>query len=196
MTSKELTRVQKIEQYHTHSCSFLELTESLQVSTRHTRRLLAQYRRDGPESLVHGLRGKPSNHRQKVGQYNRVKQLIQEKYSSFKPTFVQEKLQEKEGIVLSDETVRKLMITLNLWKPIPRSVQHIFQLRARKVAYGMMIQFDGSYHEWLPNALPGVKWCLLVAIDDATSQLTKATFCDDEGIDDVFPFWQMYVREL
>jgi transposase len=196
MTAQEIIRIQHIEHYCVHACSFTELTESLQVSIRHTRRLIAQFRRDGPQSLVHGLRGRPSNHRLKEDHRNHVKEIIQSKYSTFKPTFVKEKLEEQEGIILSDETVRKIMTDMNLWKPILRSEQRIFQLRERKEAHGMMIQFDGSYHVWLPDVLPLVKWCLLVAIDDATSQITKAEFCDDEGIDDVFPFWHTYVSEL
>lgn len=105
-----------------------------------------------------------------------------------------EKLQEIEHISVSDETVRKIMTHMDLWKPSVRSEQKIFQLRERKPAYGMMTQFDGSYHEWLPFALPGVTWCLLVAIDDATSQLIQCEFVNDEGIDDIFPFWMNYVR--
>jgi hypothetical protein len=105
-----------------------------------------------------------------------MKKIIQEKYSTFKPTFVQEKLEELHKITLSNETVRKIMTAMNLWKPTIRSEQRMFQLRERKASYGMMIQFDGSYHEWLPDVLPLIKWCLLVAIDDATSQLVDAQF--------------------
>jgi hypothetical protein len=107
---------------------------------------------------------------------------------------VTEKLEEIDHIKISAETTRKIMTTMKLWKPSVRSEQKIFQLRERKTSYGMMTQFDGSYHEWLPLMLPGVKWCLLVAIDDATSQLVQCEFVNDEGIDDIFPFWQSYVR--
>jgi hypothetical protein len=37
----------------------------------------------------------------------------------------------------------------------------------------MMVQFDGSYHDWFED---GVTRCLLLAIDDATSELMLAKF--------------------
>ena len=55
----------------------------------------------------------------------------------------------------------------------------------------MMIQFDGSYHAWIDGS--DEKWCLLVAIDDATGHIVHATFAEDEGIEDVFPFWRDYI---
>jgi hypothetical protein len=49
----------------------------------------------------------------------------------------------------------------------------------------MMDQFDGSYHEWLEN---GEKWCLLCAVDDATSKLCMQNF--QKG-NDLRIFWNL-----
>jgi hypothetical protein len=72
----------------------------------------------------------------------------------FKPTFVWEQLKERENIHFSVETIRKIMINMGLWKSSPRKQDSTFQLRERKGSYGVMTQFDGSYHEWLPDVLP------------------------------------------
>jgi len=68
--------------------------------------------------------------------------------------------------------------------------------RERKEHYGEMQQFDGSYHDWFEGRSSEKEQCLLVAIDDATGQLTKATFAEHggEGIEDVFPFWMDYLK--
>lgn len=129
---------------------------------------------------MHGLRGKPGN-RKKSSDDDRIRSVIREKYGEYYPTFVYEKLRELHGIVVSDEKVRQIMVSMGLWKPKARKkVSPPFMLRERRDCYGGMQQFDGSYHVWLPNALPQEKWCLLLAIDDATSQITGGRFCDDE----------------
>jgi hypothetical protein len=45
--------------------------------------------------------------------------------------------------------------------------------RERVESYGMMSQFDGSYHDRFSD---GNKECLLVAIDDATGKPIKMVF--------------------
>lgn len=87
------------------------------------------------------------------------------------------------------------MTQLWFWKPKMRKKDSPpFHLRERKECYGMMIQFDGTHHIWLPDILPWEYWCLLVAIDDATSQIVDALFCDSEGIENIFPFWRNYIE--
>jgi hypothetical protein len=46
----------------------------------------------------------------------------------------------------------------------------------------MLVQFDGSYHDWLEN---GEIQCLLAAVDDATSELVHAEFLQGESLEDV-----------
>lgn len=195
MSEQELWRGQYVERYIWGSLLFSELLSSIWVWERQARRIVAVYRRDWPKSLCHWLRGKPSNHKTSFELHDYVKKLIAEQYSSFWPTFVHEKLSEDHGIMLSDETVRQMMTGLWLWKPkIRKKSSPPFHLRERKECYGMMIQFDGTYHIWLPDILPWEYWCLLVAIDDATSQIVDALFCNSEGIENIFPFWRNYVE--
>ena len=43
---------------------------------------------------------------------------------------------------------------------------------------GMMLHQDGSTHEWVP----GVKWDLIVTMDDATNEHYSMFFCEEEGL--------------
>jgi len=115
----------------------------------------------------------------------------EKKHSDFGPTFAQEKLADK-GIVMSTEALRLLMIEKDLWKPHKRRGPKIVrEWRERKECFGELIQFDGSYHDWLET---GEKECLLGAIDDATSSIVEAMFEDNEGVRAVFRFWWQYVE--
>lgn len=57
----------------------------------------------------------------------------------------------------------------------------------------MLVQFDGSYHDWLEN---GEMKCLLCALDDATSKVIFARFVNGESLQDVFEFWKEYMRKF
>lgn len=190
MSQNELRRNQYIERYNGWNITYNEFIQIIWVGVRQWRRIIAEYREDWPESLIHGLRWKPSNHQTPTDLHEQVKHIITEKYSEIYPTLVAEKLQEHHAIILSIETVRKIMTNMGLWKPKSRKkASPPFMLRERRDCYGSMIQFDGSYHSWISSE----KWCLLLAIDDATSQITYAEFGKDEGIAWVFPFWRNYL---
>jgi hypothetical protein len=57
--------------------------------------------------------------------------------------------------------------------------------------YGELIQYDGCYHDWNED---GEEECLLSAVDDATSTVTKMVFADHEGIVPTFRFWWSYLE--
>ncbi len=55
-----------------------------------------------------------------------------------------------------------------------------------------MQQFDGSYEYWFEDR--AARCCLLAAVDDTTGKITHARFGEDEGVTEVFNFWQGYVE--
>lgn len=65
--------------------------------------------------------------------------------------------------------------------------------RQRKSTFGMMQQFDGSYHDWLPLSDLG-ELCILASIDDATGKITHLKLGRNEGVCAVFHFWKEYVE--
>ncbi|MCF6269519.1 MAG: hypothetical protein L3J41_07405 [Melioribacteraceae bacterium] len=64
--------------------------------------------------------------------------------------------------------------------------------RERRSAYGEMLQFDGSHHNWFEDR--GDKSCLLLCIDDASSKV-HMRFSPTESTESVFIALQEYVEE-
>lgn len=142
--------------------------------------------------VVHKLKGvSPANTVSK----NTIRKVLEffdnDKHKDFGPTFAQEKL-EASGVLINKETLRLLMIKKKIWQVKPRrGPQIIREWRERKECFGELVQFDGSYHDWLET---GDEECLLAAIDDATGQIVHAVFEDNEGVQSVFRFWWAYIE--
>lgn len=210
MTKKDLNRYHIIKELIEQRINGTEAAEKIRVSIRQVKRIKNKVKQLGPNGIIHGQRGKPGNHQIAKSIIKRVKQIIHNKiYTGFKPTFMSEKLNEKHHIVLSHETVRRLMIKEGLWKQkIKKQVIVHRSWRERKDNYGAMQQFDGSYHDWFEGRLPDC--CLLASIDDASGRLTQAEFraksdlevnlntqplkTSGESVASVFAFWQKYVE--
>ena len=62
----------------------------------------------------------------------RIERLLRETYPDFGPTLAAEKLAERDGIVVSRETVRRIQTRLKLHKPKKRGARRVFQLRDRR----------------------------------------------------------------
>src|SRR5215472_10438282 len=71
----------------------------LGFTTRHVRRLQRRLAAEGDQALVHGLRGKPSNHRTDPAHRQKALEAYRQRYPDFGPTFACEKLAE-EGLAV------------------------------------------------------------------------------------------------
>ncbi|MGH2611597.1 MAG: ISNCY family transposase, partial [Rhabdochlamydiaceae bacterium] len=173
----------------------------LGMSTRQVKRLKSSVRKDGASAVIHQLKGKQSNHHIDEDIKKKALAVIKEKYTDFKPTFATEKLEEQHDIKISYGTTRLWMIEDKLWKPRKQKQTDYHAWRPRKEYYGELQQFDGSYHMWFEkrycdaNGDP-IEVCLLAAIDDATGQITQATFSANEGVHAVFTFWKAYIQDM
>jgi transposase len=178
-----------------------QAAEILQLSTRQVRRLKKRFVKKGIKGILHGNRGKISNQAVPETERKTIVKIIKATYPDFGPTLACEKLSELHKISFSNETIRQIMIGENLWKVKVQKFEefpHIW--RARKDCLGQMEQYDGSYHNWFEGRLKNAQGqaitenCLLCSIDDATGQITKAQFADNEGTEATFTFWQEYLE--
>lgn len=94
-------------------------------------------------------------------------------------------------IQISIETLRKLMIECWIWKANGRREQKTRKQRKRREHVWEMIQFDGCYHVWFWEEV----WCLLLAIDDATSKIMYAELVKNEWVVCVLRFWENYIKK-
>lgn len=179
MTEEELHRKTIVEQAIAKRITQKEGAARLQTSERNFRRILFRYRHNGDLGLVSKHCGKPSNHRLEDDKRQTIVEMMTDpKYSGFGPTLLSEKLEECQGIVVSRETVRQLMIEEGRHHPRVKKKQVHLQ-RERREHRGELVQIDGSYHAWLEGR--GPKACLLLFVNDATSAVLTAEFVDHES---------------
>lgn len=191
MTQKDIDRIDIIKKYKNKElASQQNAAYILWISTRQFRRLLKRYNKYWSIWIIHKARWKPSNRKISPKLIERIKQIIhQPNFHDFWPTFLNEKIEELYDIHISNEKLRQIMIQEGFWKPKQRKQTKQLHNRPRKEHFWDLVQFDGSYHDWLEN---WEIYCLLVSIDDATWEITKAKFTTNEWKEPVFQFWKEY----
>jgi transposase len=145
-----------------------EVADKLKVSERWVRKLLQRMKVEGDQVVVHGLRGRASN--RKIAESTRqqaLQALQQPDWHDFGPTFAAEQLKKQHGIEVSDETLRKWMTAAGMWRSKTRRSPEAHLWRPRRSAFGELVQWDTSEHDWLEGRGP-VRY-LVRLIDDATS---------------------------
>jgi transposase len=179
MSTKELSRLEVMQRLADRRMSQKEAASVLRISVRHVKRLLRVYRRYGAKGLISKRRGRPSNNRLAEETRRKVLDLLKSKYSGFRPTLAHEKLVELEGLKISDESVRQLMMAEGLWKAKRARKVAVHQMRERRACFGELVQVDGSPHDWFEGRAPACD--LLVFIDDATGRLGELLFVESES---------------
>lgn len=154
------------------------------LSVRQVRRLLAAYRREGVVAIAHGNRGRRPVHA--VGEEVRklVVVLAQGPYAGCNHYHLTELLLEWEGLCLCRSTVRRILVAVGLKSPRRRRPPKHRCRRERYPQEGMLLQIDGSRHDWLEGRGPYLT--LVAAIDDATGTVPGALFREQEDAQGYF----------
>jgi hypothetical protein len=166
-SQEELKRLHVVRKVQEKVIKQVEAGEILCLSSRQIRRIVKRVRAEGDRGIIHRSRGRLSNRAFPDQVKDRAIELYREKYPGFGPTLAVEKLLERDGMELSDETLRGWLIGSGDWKKSRKRRGHR-QWRERKGHWGEMVQMDGSHHDWLEGRGPE---CVLMGyIDDATGQ--------------------------
>ena len=184
LTTKEQNRLSIMNAVLERRLAVTEAAQLIGVSERHTWRLLAAYRKEGASALAHSNRGRsPANTTSPVVQAQ-VVSLAKERYQGVNHTHLTELLEEREGIIISRSTVRRLMALRGLSSPWRRRRPRHRYRRQRMPQEGMLIQIDGSHHRWLEER--GPLFTLLLSVDDATGKVPYAFFQEKENTEGYF----------
>jgi transposase len=168
MSQEERDRLEWLKRAKDKVICQREAAERMGVSDRWVRKLLQRMRRQGDAAVVHGLRGRASNRKIATGlQARAIEILKQPEWHDFGPTFAAEQLGKRYQIRVSDETLRQWMMGAGLWKSRVRKAEQVHCWRPRRSAFGELVQWDTSEHDWLEGRGP-VRY-LVRMIDDATS---------------------------
>ena len=113
-----------------------------------------------------GYGGRASNRKITAKVQVRALEILQQPDGhDFGPTFASEQWAKWHGIELSDETLRRWMIAAGLWKSRARKLEEVHCWRPRRSAFGELVQWDTSEHDWLEGRGP-VRY-LVRLMDDA-----------------------------
>lgn len=149
----------------------------LGCSVRHFLRLRERYDEGGLEALRDGRVGRVSQRRAADAEVALVTQLYRERYAGFNVRHFHEFAVREHGVMRGYSWTRTVLAQAGLVMPGKRGGAHRLR-RPRKPMRGMMLHQDASKHRWF-----GEDYCdLVVTLDDATSEITSAFFCDEEGI--------------
>ena len=141
--------------------------EQLKVTDRWVRGLLGRVGQEGDRGVVHRLRGRASPRRLGERRRGQILKLVKAKYGDLGPTVVAEYLREEDGIAISKETLRQVLIAAGLWRAKRRRAEEVHLWRPRRSCHGELVQWDPSEHDWLEGRGPRLQ--LVAMIDDATS---------------------------
>jgi transposase len=190
---QELERANVIEAHARGEIKASVAALRLQVSTRHVKRLLERYELHGLGGMISGRRGKQSNNLLDSKLASTAVELVREHYADFGPTLACEMLQQRHHVVLSKETLRKLMIQAGLWIPREARRPKLHQPRERRACVGELVQIDGSRHAWFEKRGPACT--ALVFIDDATSRILCLQFAETETTMSYFGAMRSYLQQ-
>ena len=178
LSSKEQSRLQILNGVMEKHWSMAEASQLMGVSERHGWRLLSEYRKEGAAGLAHKNRGRKPSNATSASIRDLVIALAQGRYRDINHTHLSELLAEREGVSLSRPTVRRILVSSGMKSPRRgRRPRHRYR-RQRMPQEGMLLQLDGSHHDWLEGR--GPRLTLLLAIDDATGTAPDALFSEEE----------------
>jgi transposase len=179
LTMQDEKRLDIIQRVYRRELTVEQAALVMGVSERQCYRVKARVDKAGAKGVVHGNRGRRCKRKTKEKVVQRVVALARGKYQGFNDHHLTEKLKEQEQIELSREKVRRILRAEGIASPRKRrGIKHRSR-RERRASEGMMLQVDGSPHDWLQGR--GPRLCLIGAIDDATNKVMGALFVQAES---------------
>jgi len=178
LSREEQKRLMMLNQVEVGKVTAGETAEVLGLSLRHVRRILAVYRREGAAALEHGNRGRAPHNALDGDLKGRVLYLARSTYTGCNTQHFTELLAERESITIFRSSVRLVLLQAGIRSPRRRRPPKHRSRRERYPQEGMLLQIDGSYHDWLEGRGPYLT--LVGAIDDVTGKVPYALFRDEE----------------
>jgi hypothetical protein len=148
----------------------------------------------GEAALAHANRGRPSPRRLPDKTRQTVLHLARSKYAGFNDHHLCEKLNEREDLHLSRETLRRLLRKEGCGSPRKRRTPAHRQRRPRVAREGELVQLDGSPHDWLEGR--GPRLTALGMQDDASGKILAARFFPAETTEGYFYLLQSLLRRF
>lgn len=176
MSKKEQFTYQAVMDFLQGKISRAHTAELLQIRERSVSRIARRIETRGLLGIAHGNRGMRPVNKSSDALKTQVMRLIEDRYFDFNITHAKEKLKEEHDISVSYSVLRRWCHERHLVKRKKRRRSQARFKRTRMPNPGLLLQFDGSHHKWNGKDV----WCLIAAIDDATSNIPWAEFFTSE----------------
>ena len=149
MSQKELQRIKVVENAVEGRLSVVAAAELLQLSDRQVKRLKQNYDDADPNWVHHGNWGRQPANAIPQDTRSQVIELAAGRYAGFNDSHLHEKLLQAEGLVLSRPSVQRILRQAGIRSPQKRRSPKYHSRRERRAQEGMLLQVDGSRHDWL-----------------------------------------------
>jgi hypothetical protein len=160
------------------------------VSYRQAERIYKRYRARGDEALVHGDKGRPSNHKTDKKIIDRALELYRGTYHDFGPTLAAEKIRERDGLDIGVGVLRHALIQDGQWESPKNKVKYRSRLVPRK-RVGELVQFDGSAHYWFEGRSSR---CCLITMTGGAKKERLSRFFEGETMFGAMIVLKMWIR--
>jgi hypothetical protein len=169
MSERQWKRLDAVERLEQGKLGVGAVAQVLGLSTRQVRRLRQSIKRRGKAAIIHGNTGRRPKNRTSEKVRMQIIELARGKYAGFNDTHLTDKLVEEEKVKLSRASVQRILRGNGVAAVRKHRAAKHRRRRERKPQEGLMLQWDGSRHDWLEGRGPIL--CLMGAVDDATSEL-------------------------
>jgi transposase len=166
LTMKDSNKIEAIQAVMDGKILVDEAGRVLNRSVRQIYRMLRRLREEGLQGMIHKNRGKVSSRKIKKKIRQKIVAWAQGKYKDINDTHLVEILEREEKIRMARPTLRNILREAGIPAKLKRRSPKHRSRRERKEAFGMMLQIDGSPHDWLEER--GPRLTLIGAKDDAT----------------------------
>lgn len=154
--------------------TIVEFSQLIKKSYRQGQRIIKRVIRDDMLGVIHGNTGRRPINKISDEAKSQIKALIKNKYFDFNMLHLNEMLSKQEGIIINRETLRHICHSIHMVKRPKRRSRKVHPPRARMPQTGIMVQFDGSIHEWFGSK--GPVSTLIGGIDDADGRIVGLEF--------------------
>jgi transposase len=178
VTTKDQQRIETLSYWLSGAMTVAEAAALLGRSERTAWRLRAAFQAGGVDRLVHGNRGRASPRRLPSATGERIVELARTRYRGVNDSHLAELLAEDEGITIGRSSLQRLLRRAGVGTTRTRRAPKYRSRRERMPQAGLLVQIDGSPHDWLEGR--GPRLTLVGAIDDATGVIVAATFAPVE----------------
>lgn len=176
LSKSDSLRFQLVNKYLNGKINRVETAKLLKISERTVSRLASGVKKKGFWGVKNGNLGKTAPNAYPAEVRQLVIDLFVERYFDYNAKHFAEMLEKQHGLKLSHITVWRWLKAASLVKKPRKRRRTKRTYRDRMPQEGLLLQMDGSHHRWNGKD----EWCLISAIDDATSEVPYAEFFKGE----------------